>query len=152
LEARYATSSRLLRSTAGLIGLIQALLGLVFLLAPSWFATMLGLPPAPAWTGWILAMFGARALGFAYGMWLVMRDAVRHRAWIHAMIVIQALDWIATLAVVLRGVVTLAQVSTAAVLPIFFIAVLSLAVVRGRGGWARPGPQPTGVMCVFIKF
>lgn len=138
------TSARLLRYTAGLIGLIQAILGLVFLLAPSWFASMLGLPPAPAWTAWILAMFGARALGFAYGMWLVMRDAVRHRAWIRAMIVIQGLDWIATLAFVLRGVVTLAQVSTAAVLPIFFIAVLSLAVLRGRAESDLPAPAPNG--------
>ncbi len=48
----------------------------------------------------------------------------RHIAWIKAMIGIQAIDWIATMAYLLTGAVTLSQVTTAAFLPLVFIAIL----------------------------
>ncbi len=123
-------SSRLFRYTIGAIAVVQLILGLLFLFAPALFASALGLAAAPAWTAWIFAMFGARALGFAFGMGLALRNPQQHRAWLQAMIAVQAIDWIATLVYVFSGVVTLAQVSTAAFLPIFFIVVLSSGFSR----------------------
>ena len=108
----------------GAIGVVQVILGIIFLFAPAQFATVLGLAVIPAWVPWMFAMFGARALGFAYGMFLAMRRPEENRAWIGAMIAVQAIDWIATIYFVLQGVVTLPQVSGAAFLPIIFIIVL----------------------------
>lgn len=117
-------SSATLRYTLGFIGVVQVILGLVFIFLPSQFATMLGLAETPPWALWMFSMFGARALGFAYGMFLAMRDPAQHSGWIRAMIVVQAIDWLATAYFLLNGSVTLMQVSTAAFLPIIFIVVL----------------------------
>ncbi len=119
-----------LRITLGAIGVIQMILGIVFLFAPGQFASVLGLAAIPAWVPWMFAMFGARALGFAYGMFLAMRQPEEHRAWIGAMIVVQAIDWLATIYFVLQGAVTLPQVSGASFLPIIFIFVLLTAYPR----------------------
>jgi hypothetical protein len=113
-----------LRITLGTIGVVQLILGVVFLFLPEQFASVLGLTVTPTWVPWMFAMFGARALGFAYGMFLAMRNPESHRDWIGAMIAVQALDWIATVWFVLQGAVTIPQVSGAAFLPIIFILVL----------------------------
>ena len=113
-----------LRITLGAIGVVQLLLGLVFLFIPSQFAAMVHLAAVPGWVPWMFAMFSARAFGFAYGMFLAMREPETHRAWIGAMILVQAVDWIVTVYFLLQGVVTLPQVSTASFLPIIFISVL----------------------------
>ena len=125
--------SRLLRPVLALIALVQLVLGVVFIALPWLFIQAEGLAEPPAWTGWVFAMFGARALGFALGMGLAAWDPARHRSWLPAMVLVQAVDWIGTMAYVLAGSVTLAQVSTASVLPLVFIVVL----VRG---YSRLGP------------
>jgi hypothetical protein len=124
------TRQLVLRITLGVIALVQLILGMVFILLPAPFAALNGLATAPAWVHWLLAMFGARALGFAYGMVLALRDPQRHSSWIRAMIGVQAIDWIATIYFVLDGAVTLAQVSTAAFLPVLFIAILTIGYPR----------------------
>ena len=126
------------RPTLILIALVQFVLGLIFVFAPRAFAEALGLPPAPAWTDWLLAMFGARALGFGFGMIVAQRNIARHASWLIGMLLVQAIDWIATLLALAQGKVTLAQVSTAPFLPVLFIAVLLLALLRryGRAGAA----------------
>jgi len=114
----------ILKPTLVVIGIMQLVLGVAFLV-PGLFASTVGLETAPGWVDWLFAMFGARALGFAYGMFLAARNPGRHVAWIRAMIGIQAIDWIATLAYLIAGAVTIAQVTTAAFLPVIFIAILS---------------------------
>ncbi len=122
----------LTRGVIILIAVAQIILGAMFLLAPGSFPALLGLPAAPAWTDWMFAMLGARALGFAYGMLIAQRDVVRYASWLVAMIIVQALDWVATLVALTAGKVTLAQVSTAPFLPILFVAVMAAALLRGR--------------------
>jgi len=123
-------SSSLLRLTLGGIGTVQVILGIVFIFAPAQFAGLLGLKEAPEWVYWLFTMFGARSLGFAYGMFLAMRDPQRHIIWIRAMIGIQAIDWIGTIYFVATGGVTWLQVSGASFLPLLFIAVLTLRYPR----------------------
>lgn len=118
------TSSNLLRYTLAFIGIVQLILALVFIFIPVQFASLLGLAETPAWAQWMFIMFGARALGFAYGMFLAMRDPSQHVAWIRAMIGVQVVDWLGTAFYLLAGSVTLMQVSTAAFLPILFVGVL----------------------------
>jgi hypothetical protein len=48
----------------------------------------------------------------------------RHIVWIQAMIGIQAIDWIETIAYLVTGAVTITQVTTAAFLPVVFIVIL----------------------------
>jgi 4-hydroxybenzoate polyprenyltransferase len=86
--------------------------------------TTVGFEDAPSWVNWLFAMLGARALGFAYGMFVAARDPRRHVTWIRAMIGIQAIDWIGTLAYLAAGAVTISQVTTAAFLPVIFIVTL----------------------------
>lgn len=131
--------SRFAIATLWLIAVVQFVLGIVFVFAPDRFAAALGLAPAPGWTDWLFAQFGARALGFAYGTWLALRDPVRHAGWLRAMIVVQAIDWIGTVLALAQGSVTLAQVSTAPFLPILFIAVLWVELRRQRRIATLPG-------------
>lgn len=118
-----------LRRTLIIIGIVQLVLGGIFLI-PGLFQQMIGLDEAPEWVNWIFAMLGARALGFAYGMFVAAREPARHMAWIRAMIGVQAIDWVGTIAYLVSGTVTLAQVTTAAFLPIVFIAILIRHVPR----------------------
>lgn len=112
-----------LRRTLILIGIVQLVLGGIFLI-PGLFQQMIGLDETPEWVNWIFTMFGARALGFAYGMFVAAREPARHLAWIWVMIGVQAIDWIGTIAYLVSGAVKLAQVNSAAFLPIVFIAIL----------------------------
>ena len=107
------------------IAAVQLVLGIVFLI-PGLFEQVMGLDPAPEWVDWMFAMLAARAFGFAFGMAVAQRATPhRHQTWIVAMIGVQAVDWVGTLAYLVTGAVTLAQVTTAAFLPIVFIAVLA---------------------------
>lgn len=129
----------LVRPTLILIGIVQIVLGVVFLI-PNAFAGMLGLPDAPAWATWMLTMFSARAFGFGYGMLLAARDPHRHRDWIVAMVGVQAVDWLGTVAYLATGTLTLSTVTTAAFLPLVFIAVLWRPATR-----AQSDPEPVRI-------
>jgi hypothetical protein len=113
-----------LRFMLGFIGVVQLVLGLVFLFIPAQFAALVHLSAVPVWVPWMFAMFSARAFGFAYGMFVAMREPEANRTWISAMILVQAVDWLVTIYFLVQGAVTLPQVSTASFLPIIFIAVL----------------------------
>ena len=112
------------RHTLRVIAVVQWTLGTAFLLSPQGAAQALGLAPAPAWTDWLFGMMAARFLGFGWGMWLAARAPSPHLPWVQAMLGIQAVDWAVTVLHLLRGDVTLAQVSTASVLPLVFMALL----------------------------
>lgn len=115
---------RILRITLGIIAAFQVALALGFLFAPAPFAASLGLAATPAWTAWMFAMFSARALGFAYGLVLAIRDPHRHRSWIVAMIGVQAIDWLVTVFFISTSAITLAQATTASFMPVIFIVAL----------------------------
>lgn len=139
---------RALRVTLIVIGIFQLALGAAFLAAPSATAHLLGLhPAAPAWANWLFAMMGDRFLGYAYGMFAAARRPAAHRSWIVTMIVIQAIDWLATIGYLAAGQLTLHQVSTAAFMPVLFIAALLLLrprwspAVRAQAGDLTPAAQ-----------
>lgn len=115
----------------------RLLLGVV-LLGPGLMETAVDLPKAPAWVDWLLAMFGARAIGYGVGMFVASRDPGRHEAWIVTMIGVQAIDWVATVGYLVTGAVTISQVTTAAFLPVVFIVILA------RGLLVREAGQPVG--------
>lgn len=134
---QQARPSLLTRAVIGLIIIVQVALAIVFIFAPAAFPQMMSLDPAPAWTGWIFAQFGARCLGFAFGMAVALRDMARHAAWLWAMIIVQAVDWVGTLLPLAAGTLKLSQVSTAPFLPVLFVIVLGLELLRQRRAAAR---------------
>ena len=120
-----AAARRRLRVSLYAIAVTQLVFGLVFLIPSPTVADLLGLrPPAPHWATWLLTMMAARFLGYAAGMAIAARAPHRHLAWINTMIVVQVIDWVATLTYLAAGVLSVRQVSTAAILPPLFVAAL----------------------------
>ncbi len=130
---------RPLRITLVVIGIVQIFFGLPFLVAPGLYGVVLHLAHAPAWTSWFFAMSGARFLAMAYGMFLAARDPIKHKAWINAMIVVQALDWLGTMYSIGTGAITLAQATDAPYLPLIFVA--ALLILYPRGSHAATGQE-----------
>ena len=128
-----AQRNRSLRLSLRVIAATQLVFGLVFLFPGASVADLFGLrPAAPDWAQWLLTMMAARFLGYAAGMFVAARAPDRHLAWINTMVAVQAIDWIATLAYLVAGSLSLRQVSTAAILPPLFIAALL---------WWNPGRE-----------
>jgi len=116
---------RALRISLVVIGIFQLVLGALFLLVPGQAADLLGLrPAAPPWVNWLFAMMAARFLGYAYGMFTAARAPRARVGWINTMIVIQAIDWAATIVYLIARDVSLRQVTTAAFMPALFIGAL----------------------------
>ncbi|SEJ35630.1 hypothetical protein [Demequina mangrovi] len=134
---------RLLRLTLAVVIAFQLFFAVALLVSPAGFAAALGLPAAPGWTAFLFALFSARALGFAYGLGLAMREPHRHRSWITAMIGVQAVDWIAAMATVASGVVALSQVATASFMPLVFIA--GMLAFYPRGAATDPVPAASSL-------
>jgi hypothetical protein len=129
---------RPLRISLYVIGAVQLVLGVAFLLLPGQAERLLNLQPdAPAWANWLVAMLGARFLGYAAGMFVTAPRPDQHLAWINTMIGIQVVDWVATMAFLASGELRLAQVGPAAVLPVLFIAALVWWHPRRLGREAR---------------
>lgn len=124
--SRQAAAARSrLRASLYTIAGTQLVFGLVFLVPNSATAALLGLrPSAPPWANWLLAMMAARFLGYAAGIFTAAGAPRQHLTWINTMIVIQVVDWVATLVYLSTGELSLHQVSTAAILPPLFIAAL----------------------------
>lgn len=116
---------RILRSTLIIIGIFQLVLGLVFTVAPAATNDLFRLVgDEPAWVDWLFIMMGARFLGFAYGMFRAAGAPEAHVGWINAMIGVQTVDWLATVGFVATGALTLGQVTTAAIVPPVFVALM----------------------------
>lgn len=118
-----------LRITLYVIAAFQLAFGGV-LIVPGLLQRMIDVEPGPEWVNWMLAICGARALGLGYGMAVAAQNPLRHRTWIVAMVGVQTIDWVATVAYVATGAVTLAQVTTAAFLPVLFVVVLGRHLLR----------------------
>ncbi len=130
-------NAAVLKATAYAIAIVQIVLGAAYLFGAERLHDLLGLSAAPSWTQWPLAMMGARFLAFGFGMLLVARNPIGHRSWIQAMIVVQAIDWLATVVSLSTGIVTLQQVGTASFLPLLFIGGLVVGYPRAVGAPAR---------------
>ena len=134
---------RNLRTSLIVVGIFQFFFGILFLAAPVASASLFKLDPAaPAWANWLFAMMGVRFLGYGYGMFAAARDPLGRVAWIDTMIVIQAVDWLATLGYLIAGDLTLGQVTTAAIAPPLFIAALLIWHPRRTRSALSPSPVP----------
>lgn len=83
---------RILIWVCRIVGLVQIILGLLYLFAPAAFLAWQGIAVPTADMNYPLAMFAARLLVYGAGMFVIARDPARHSFWIDGMIAIQLID------------------------------------------------------------
>jgi hypothetical protein len=104
-----------------IVALSQFVLGALTLFLPLQFAGWMGLPTPPAADGYLLAMLGARFVGYGLGLVWLARQPLPDRFWVRNMALIQLLDLAAGLVYVAAALVPLA----AAVFPMFNAALFA---------------------------
>lgn len=108
------------------IGVVQVILGLLYLFVPKLFLTIQGLSTPGAGIAYPLGMLAARFLAYGFGMFFIVREPEKNLFWINNMILIQAVDLAVGIFYTATGVVALAH----SALPMFnatlFIILLSL--------------------------
>ncbi|WP_129676375.1 hypothetical protein [Candidatus Chloroploca sp. Khr17] len=108
------------------IGVVQIVLGVLYLFVPLQFVSLLGHSLPPADIAYPLGMLAARFLAYGVGMFVIARAPEQHRFWITNMIFIQAVDLAVGLFYTATGVVGIALSG----LPMFnatlFIILLTL--------------------------
>ncbi len=74
------------------VGSIQIVLGLAYLLAPDQFLATMGHSQPAADLLYPLGMLSARFLAYGIGLWIISSDPVKHILWIRLMAFIQLID------------------------------------------------------------
>jgi hypothetical protein len=137
---------RVLRATMITVGIIQILTGAIFLVSPARYAELLHLQPAgPAWVNRLLAMCGARFVGYGIGMFVAARAPWRNRVWIDTMIAIQVVDFIAIAGYLADGVASLRQFPVV-VLPLLWIALLGWGRTRAHAAVLASSPPESATV------
>jgi len=78
-----------------IVGALQLVLGLFYLLVPDWILTAMGhSKPAPD-LNYPLAMLAARFVAYGIAFWTISNRPAQHRLWITNMIIIQSIDLMA---------------------------------------------------------
>ena len=98
-----------LQSLLILIGIVQLVLGALFLLAPQAIMGMMGLTVPPADSGYMLGMLAARFIAFGLGMFWCARAPEENIFWINNMILIQIIDLAAGIFYTATGVVAISS-------------------------------------------
>lgn len=91
------------------IGLVQLVLGMLFLLAPQAIMNWMGLTVPASDTGYILGMLAARFIAFGIGMFWCARHPEQNTFWINNMILVQAIDLAAGVYYTFTGAVALSS-------------------------------------------
>lgn len=115
----------MLKPLLWLIALSQFALAALTLFAPVAFLGWMGLTPPAADNGYMFAMLGARFLAYGIGMAMLARQAVPDRFWIANMALIQIVDFLAGLAYLASGLVTVDVVA----FPMFNAALFTAGLV-----------------------
>ncbi len=99
---------RKLKILLGVIGVVQVVLGLAFLLTPAYFLEWMGLSVPPADVNYMLGMLSARFLAYGLGMFFIARAPAENIFWINNMLLIQIIDLAVGLVYSLNGTVSFA--------------------------------------------
>ncbi|MBX0329787.1 hypothetical protein K2Z83_19130 [Oscillochloris sp. ZM17-4] len=91
------------------IGVVQLVLGLLYLLVPMPFLALMGSSVPQADIAYPLGMLAARFLAYGAGMFFIARAPEQQRFWINNMIMIQALDLAVGLFYTATGAVSLSS-------------------------------------------
>lgn len=108
------------------IGVVQLILGLLYLFIPLHFIALQGLSMPGADNAYPLGMLAARFLAYGIGMFFIANTPEKHVFWINNMILIQAADLAAGVFYTVTGVVGLSQSGFPMFNASLFIFLLSL--------------------------
>lgn len=108
------------------IGVVQVILGVLYLLVPKQFLTMQGLSAPGADIAYPLGMLAARFLAYGIGMFFIAREPEKNLFWINNMLLIQAVDLAAGIFYTATDVVALAHSAFPMFNAALFIILLSL--------------------------
>jgi hypothetical protein len=108
------------------IGVVQIVLGLLYLFMPLHFLAFMGIATTEADIAYPLGMLAARFLAYGAGMFFVARDPVRNLFWVNNMIFIQAVDLAVGVYYTATGVVDLQNSAFPMFNAAMFIILLTL--------------------------
>ena len=91
------------------IGVVQLILGVMYLLMPLRFLAMMGQSVPQADIAYPLGMLAARFLAYGVGMLFIAREPEKNLFWINNMILIQALDLAVGIFYTATGIVELSH-------------------------------------------
>ena len=117
---------RNLKILSAVIGIVQIILGLGFLFAPTLMLNSMGIDTPAADINYVLAMLAARFLVYGAGMFAIMRDPLKYRFWIDGMIAIQIIDLGAGIFYTVSGVIAIGASGLAMFNAGMFILLLML--------------------------
>lgn len=120
-----------LKTLLRLIGVVQIVLGLLYLFAPLGFLALLGHSTPEADIAYPLGMLAARFLAYGVGMFFIARAPEKHGFWINNMILIQAVDLAVGIFYTATGAVGLALSAFPIFNAILFIILLWLWRPKG---------------------
>ncbi len=89
------------------VGTIQIILGLFYLLAPATMLQSMGHSSVQADIYYPLGMLSSRFLAYGVIFWIISSEPARHRLWLQGMVMIQAIDLAVGLFYTATGVVSL---------------------------------------------
>lgn len=121
-----------------IIGVVQLVLGALFLFAPQAIMGWMGLTVPAADAGYILGMLAARFIAFGLGMFWIARAPEQNLFWINNMILIQAIDLAVGIYYTATGVIDISSSAFAMFNATIFIILLLLWRPKTAGS---PSPQ-----------
>jgi hypothetical protein len=92
-----------------IVGSIQIVLGLAYLLVPDLFLAQMGHSQIATDLHYPLGMLSARFLAYGIGLWIISADPVKHLLWIRLMAFIQLIDLAVGVFYTATGVVPLSH-------------------------------------------
>lgn len=109
-----------------LIGIVQFVLGALFLFAPQAIMGMMGYTVPPADSGYMFGMLAARFIAFGLGMFWCARAPEQNLFWINNMILIQIIDLAVGIYYTTTGVVDISSSAFPMFNATLFIILLTL--------------------------
>jgi len=126
-----------LRFVLRVVGVVQVVLGLLYLFVPIQFLGFMGSAVTQPDIAYPLGMLAARFMAYGIGMFYIARAPEKHIFWINNMILVQVVDLAVGVLVTLTGVVALSH----SAFPMFnaTIFIMLLLVLRPRQPIASGG-------------
>ncbi|MCA9936129.1 MAG: hypothetical protein H6662_16065 [Ardenticatenaceae bacterium] len=126
------------------IGVVQLVLGLLYLFIPMQFLAMMGQSVPQPDIAYPLGMLAARFLAYGVGMFVIANAPEKNRFWINNMILIQVVDLAVGVFYTATGVVTLAHSGFPMFNATLFIILLTLWRPKADTAVLQPGPASIG--------
>ena len=123
-----------------IIGVVQLVLGLLYLVAPLQFLALMGHSVPETDIAYPLGMLAARFLAYGIGMFVIARAPQRQRFWINNMILIQIVDLAVGIFYTATGAVGLALSG----FPMFNATLFIILLTLWRPQAKPTDPQPAG--------